>query len=51
LNINFFRHSVVQIKQGVSETGVLPLHRRKNMEAPTPPALIQKITVSVGVSD
>lgn len=51
LNMNIFRHPVIQIKQDVSETGSLPVHRRKYMEAPTPPGLTQKNTVSIGVSN
>jgi hypothetical protein len=49
--MNFFGHPVIQSKQDVSETGSLPVHRRKDMEAPTPPGLTQKITRNVGVSD
>ena len=40
--MNFFRHPVIEIKQDVSETGSLPAHRQKNMEAATPPGLTQK---------
>jgi hypothetical protein len=43
LNMNFFRHPVFQIKQDIAGTGSLPVHRRKDMETPTPPALTQKI--------
>jgi hypothetical protein len=49
--MNFFRRPVTQIKQDVSETGSLPVHTRKDMEAPTPPVLTQTNTVSDGVSD
>jgi hypothetical protein len=51
LNMNIFRHPVTQIKQDVSETRSLPVHRRKYMEVPTPPGLTQKNTVSIGVSN
>ena len=49
--MNLFHHPVIKIKQDVSETGSLPVHRRKDVEAPTLSGLTQKNTVSVGVSD
>jgi len=49
--MNFFHHPVIQIKQDVSETGFLPVHRRKVMKAATPPGQTKKNTVSVGVRD
>jgi len=50
-NMNFFRHPVIQIKQDVSETGSLLVHRQNVMEAVIPPVLTQKNTVSVGLRD
>jgi len=49
--MNFFRHPVIQIKQDVSETGSLLVHRQNVMEAVIPPVLTQKNTVSVGLRD
>jgi hypothetical protein len=35
--MNFLRLPVIQIKQDFSENDSLPVHRRKDMEAPTLP--------------
>lgn len=43
LNINFFHPHVTEIKGDFSETDSFTVHRRYDMEAPTPPYLTQKI--------
>lgn len=51
LNMNFFHPHVTQIKEDLSETDSFTVHRRYDMEAPTPPDLTQRRTVSSGVND